>query len=39
MTHDLDPGVIFFITFLPLKIKKTCLKQKLFRINSKAIIQ
>ena len=31
MTHDLDPGVIIFVTFLLLKID-TCSKQKLFRI-------
>ena len=38
MTHDLDPGVIFY-NFFTIKNRKTCLKQKLFRINSKVKIQ
>ena len=38
MTHDLDPGVIFY-KFFTIRYGKTCSKQKLFRINSKTKIQ
>ena len=39
MTPDLDPEVINFTTFFAIKNKKTCSKQKLFRINPKTKIQ
>ena len=38
MSHDLDPGVNFFIIF-SINNKKTCSKQKLLRINPKTKIQ